>query len=317
MAKEWEDSEIKVLKKRRSQGKGWLEISEELKRTPDSVRMYWRNNYGETNASGKMQDPEYISQNIPRIGLLDIETLPAEAFVWSLYNVNVSTEQVKSGTGFLSWAGKFLNEPDIYSDILTSAEAMEKDDERITKSCWDFLSKCDVVVGHNLIDFDAKVARTFFLQYGLPPLKYVMVDTLKIARRNFRFDSNKMAFINRKLGIKEKIENEGFPLWRDCREGDSVALGKMLDYNIGDVLALEDLYYKVRPYISHINVALYNEIEEQQCPVCGCHSLKKIGFYMTPAGKWDSLRCSNCQCVSRGKYNYLTKEKKKSLLINS
>lgn len=319
MAKEWTDKEDKMLDKLvRSLGFAWLDISQRLGRTPDSVRMHWRQSRGETNKSGKMKDPEYIASNMPKVGLFDVETLPLEGFAWQMYNWNFSPDQIINGTGFLSWAGKFLNESEMYSDILTPAEALVKDDERITKSCWEFLAQCDVVVGHNLMDFDAKVANTFFLKHGLPPLKYIMVDTLRIARKFFKFDSNKMGVLNRQLGLTEKMENEGFPLWRSCREGDQDALDRMIAYNRQDVLALEDLFYKLRPYAPHqFNVALFNEIEKQMCPVCGSDRLEIIGNYYTPAGVWDSFRCQNCTAISRGKENKLEKDKRKSLLVNS
>ena len=319
MAKDnWSDKEVALLKKRRSQGKGWLEIANEMGRTSDSVRMKWRSLFGEVGTSGKLKDPIYISSNLPRVGLFDVETLPMDVMVWRLFDENVGINQVISGTGLLGWAGKFLNEPDMHSDILTPEEALGKDDQRITNSCWHFLKACDVVVGHNLAEFDSKVANTFFLKYGLPPLKYVQIDTLKIARRNFRFDSNRLGFINRLFGIREKIENEGFPLWRACREGDADALRRMQEYNEGDIYALEDLYYKLRPYMPHVfNVALYDEIETRRCPVCGNAELKDEGYYYTPSGKWSSYRCTNCQCLFRGKTNLLSKEKRKLLGVNS
>jgi RNA polymerase subunit RPABC4/transcription elongation factor Spt4 len=126
-----------------------------------------------------------------------------------------------------------------------------------------------------------------------------------------------MGFINHQLGIREKVSNEGFPLWRKCSEGDQEALTKMLNYNIGDVFATEDLFYKLRPYIKNINMALYNEIIEAQCPVCGSLDLTSEGFYYTSAGRWESMRCNNCKSLSRKKQNLLSTEKKKSLLINS
>ena len=49
-------------------------------------------------------------------------------------------------------AGKFLNGPEMYSDIMTSKEAKERDTTRITKS--NFFSKCDYIVGHNFQSFD-------------------------------------------------------------------------------------------------------------------------------------------------------------------
>ena len=66
-----------------------------------------------------------------------------------------------------------------------------------------------------------------------------------------------------------------------------------------------------------MNVALYNELTEPQCPVCGSMDLTSEGWYYTPAGKWESMRCNKCGSLSRTKYNELTKEKKKALLVNS
>jgi hypothetical protein len=113
------------------------------------------------------------------------------------------------------------------------------------------------------------------------------------------------------------METEGFMLWRRCAEGDTEALERMETYNKQDVIALEDLFYKFRPYIHGFNVAVYNDAEEMQCPVCGCKDLASEGKYYTPAGCWDSLRCSECGAISRAKVNYLEADKKKSLLYNT
>lgn len=309
-----QDEEVKLVSLR-ADGMGWLDISKELGRTQESVRMYWRNKFGETGASDDWK--EAVETSLPRIGLFDVETLPMEAYVWSMYDQNVGMEQVISDTGLLAWAGKFLNAPKVYSDILTPKEAPAKNDKRIAKSCWEFLHNCDIVVGHNLMGFDSKVANTAFLKHNLPPLKYVQVDTLLIARNNFRFDSNKLQFINQKLGIREKMTHEGFPLWAKCHDGNKQALLTMQEYNENDVLALEDLYYRLRPFIKNINIALYNEIDSEQCPVCGSVDLLDEGYYYTPAGRWVAIRCRDCKCLSRRKMNKLSKEKRKSLLINS
>jgi len=317
MPKPWTDDELNDMINYVKHGWGWLRIALKTGRTADSVRMKYRQSVGETGKSGKMRNPEYIAEHKPVIGLFDVETLPLEGYAWQLWDVSFSPEQVKSGTGLLGWAGKFLNSSDIYSDILTPKEALIRDDKRIAESCHEFMKQCDILVGHNLIDFDFRVANTYFLKYNLPPLKPILVDTLKIAKRNFRFDSNKMAWINKYLGIKQKIENEGFPLWRRCSEGEQEALRTMQEYNEGDVLALEDLYYKLRPYIRNINVALYSETDGNMCPTCGSLDIVNEGWYYTPAGQWISYRCPSCQCLSRGKDNKLPKYKRKQLLINS
>ena len=252
-----------------------------------------------------------------RVGIIDIETLPMLAYTWGLWDQNIGLEQIVSDICVLSWAGKFLNESEMYSDILTSKEAVAKDTSRIARSCWEFLSKCDVVIGHNFSSFDIKHINSMFLKHNMPPLKQVIVDTLMIAKQNFHFSSNKLVAINKELGIRNKQENDGFPLWAGCSKGDSGSLKTMLEYNINDIFATEELALRFRPYIRNFNMGLYNDIDTVQCPVCSSTNLKSEGFYYTPAGKWESMRCQDCKCISRKKQNLLSKDKKKSLLINS
>ncbi len=253
----------------------------------------------------------------PRVAVCDIETLPIVSYNWGIWDQNISLDQIISDGCMLGWAGKFLNESKMYSDILTPKEVKNRDTSRIAKSIWEFLSTADVVIGHNYSQFDVKYINTEFLRHNLPPLKYTIVDTLQVAKQNFRFSSNKMKFLNDQLGIRNKIDTSGFELWRLCDQGDEKALKEMLEYNIGDIGATEELFYKVRPYVRNFNVALYNTLETEQCPVCGSVNLKESGYYYTSAGQWESIRCQDCKCVSRRKTNLLTKTKKKALLINS
>ena len=53
-----------------------------------------------------------------------------------------------------------------------------------------------------------------------------------------------------------------------------------------------------------------------QCPHCGSTKLTSGGWWTTSAGKWESMRCTNCGGLARSKYNELDKEKRKELLVN-
>ena len=299
----------------RKSGNGWGKIAVALGESRENVRAAYRRSVG-AKESGYIEK-EYKNNGAPVVAVLDIETLPMIAYTWGMFDQDISGEQIVSDSCILSWAGKYLNSPQMYSDILTPEEASTRDTRRIAQSCWDFLSRVDVVIGHNFANFDAKYINTAFLTHGLPPLKYIIVDTLQVARNNFRFSSNKMKFINEHLGIRNKLDNSGFPLWRACSEGDPKSLNEMLSYNVGDIGATEELYYRVRPYVRNFNTALYSEIDSEVCPVCGSSDLHNEGYYYTPAGKWQSVRCSDCGCLSRRKDNLLTRDKRKSLLVNS
>lgn len=286
----------------------YTDIAKKLNRSTDGIR----NHIFELNK--RLPDVEFAPMVV---GVFDIETLPMEAYVWGLFDQNIGIEQIITRTCLLSWAGKFLNGAKVYSDLLTETEAPMKNDERIVRSCYEFLKQCNVVIGQNIQQFDTKLMNTFFLMYGLPPIKYIQVDTWLIAKQNFRFDSNKMGWMSKVLNIRQKVEHEGFPLWKKCHEGNKDALARMLEYNIGDIHVSEELYFKVRPFVKSFNVALFNEMTTNQCPTCGSPDVKEEGFWYTPAGKWLSYRCQKCGCLSRSKYNEIDKDKRKSLLVNS
>jgi hypothetical protein len=307
-----------------SKGENWNSLAERNNfESGESLRWAFKNERKKRHIPGKNQQNNTQSNikkftaNKPVVGVMDIETLPLIAMTFGIWQQNIGLEQIIEDICMLSWAGKFLNESEIYSDILTQKETKTRDTKRITQSCWDFLSKCDIVIGHNFGGFDRTHINNEFLKHDLPPLKYIVVDTLSVAKKNFNFTSNKMQFINDKLGLTSKMENDGFPLWRSCSDGDKESLDTMEKYNRIDILATEDIFYKMRPYINNFNVALYNEIDKAICPVCGSENLAEEGFYYTSAGKWTSIRCQDCKCISRGKNNLLSKTKKKSLLINS
>ena len=264
--------------------------------------------------STELSETEVVKNySMPVIGVMDIEMLPIISYSWGLFDQNIGIGQIIEDSCMLSWAGKILNSSVVESDILTPKEAKTRNPERISLSAWKFMSKCQIIIGHNFANFDGKILNNYALLYA-KPLKYQTIDTLQIARNNFRFSSNKLAFINQKLGIRNKIENEGFPLWKACSEGDKTALDTMLNYNVGDIHSTEELYYKLRPFMhNHPNLAKYNDIEEEQCPVCLSKDLVSEGVYYTK--QYESLRCNECGSLSRRKTNLFSKDKKKSLLV--
>ena len=69
-----------------------------------------------------------------KILLFDIETVPMEVYVWGLIdkrNKYISHENVIKDWSVLSWAGKWLFEPKIISDVATPQEAENRDDQRL------------------------------------------------------------------------------------------------------------------------------------------------------------------------------------------
>ena len=229
---------------------------------------------------------------LPKILLFDIETAPMEVYVWNCQEQRIHISQIIKDWFILSWSAKWLFEPEIIHDTITPKEIKTGNDKRIVKHLWKMLDTADVILAHNLISFDRKKANTRFLKYGLGhPAPYQTIDTLQVARKEFKVSSNKLDYLCRFLGLDVKIHT-GFDLWKDCLKGDKEALARMDKYCQNDVKILEELYLKLRPYIhSHPNVGLYMETDRPVCPNCGSKKLKWGYTYRTLNNKFKAARC--------------------------
>jgi hypothetical protein len=256
-----------------------------------------------------------------KILILDIETAPIRGWVWSLWKQNVGINQIDKDWFMFTWSAKWLFDKKVMSDRLTKEEALKQSDKRIVKGIWKLLDEADIVIAHNGVRFDIPALNTRFLMHGMkPPSPYVQVDTLRVFQKQFRFSSNKLAYINKALGLKEKIETGGFELWSQCYAGHNPSLIAMEKYNIGDVVALEDLYLLIRAWIKpHPPVSIYILDGETRCPTCGSKDLQnqKGGDYVTQVNVFETVRCKSCGAVARKRKSSVKVHQKETLLISA
>ena len=257
------------------------------------------------------------SKTSANILILDIETAPMTAFVWSMWKNNIGKDQLISDWYCLTWAAKWIYEDEVYSGKLTAKEAKEKDDKRIMYDLWHFINAADIVIAHNAIKFDVPKMNTRFLIHNFaPPAPYQIIDTLKEAKKTFKHSSNRLDFINTSLGIEGKIDTD-MSLWVGCVEGNSDSLRDMETYNKNDVVILEKHYLKIRPWIkSHPNIGVYVDSDTAICPNCGSHDIKwEDKFYHTTANKFSIFRCNNCGAIGRSRETAMSKQERQNLVI--
>ena len=257
------------------------------------------------------------SLKVPKILLFDVETATMKIETWGiLYKQRPQPYQILEEWFCLSWSAKWLFDDKIMSDIVTSEEALKRNDSRILKSIWDLLEESDICIGHNSDRFDHRKLNARFIKHKMiPPMPYKSIDTLKIAKKHFAFSSYSLEYLCHYLGLTPKLKTD-YSLWRNCLAGDRCALDDMEKYNKRDVLALEELYIEFLPWIkSHPNLALYMNLKEPLCSNCGSSNLEWKGFYYTPAGRFKSGRCRNCNAIFRSRYSDLSKEERRNLLM--
>jgi hypothetical protein len=232
--------------------------------------------------------------------LFDIETAPIEAYVWNVWNQNVAPTQMIRDWFMLSWSAKWLNDSEIMSDVVTPREAKKHKDKRIMKSLHRLIDEADIIIAHYGNGFDIPKMNTRFIINGLnPPSPYQSIDTKQVAAKGFGFTYNKLDYLATMFGIPNKLHTD-FNLWVKCLKGDAESLKYMEEYNKQDILVLEEVYYKLRPWIkSHPNLGLYTD--ERVCSNCGSSHLTKKGVYRTSVNNYDSYVCECGAFTRRGK----------------
>lgn len=244
-----------------------------------------------------------------KVLMLDIETAPKVAYVWGVWDNNVYENQIAQDSFIISWSAKWEG-MEAFGDVVTGWEAQNCDDSRIMKNLWEVMNEADVIVGHNSNKFDIPIINTRFIVNDIPPPSpYRKVDTLVLAKRHFKFNWNRLDYLNRTLNGDKKAPTGGMQTWIDCLKGDEKALAKMLKYNLHDVELQEKLFVKVRPYVTGLpNMSV--DFDTPSCPRCGGHHLHKRGYTYTNGGRYQRLRCVDCGGWSRGRKDTRTKDEK-------
>lgn len=225
-----------------------------------------------------------------KILLLDIETAPNTVYTWGLWDQNVGLNQIINTSYVLCWAAKWYGDKDVMFDSVYKSGA-----KPMLKGIHDLLDEADAVIHFNGTSFDIPTLNKEFIVHGFgPPAPYKQTDLIQVARKSFRFASNKLDFISGhlKLGNKKKTE---FTLWIDCMKNDPAAWEKMEAYNREDVNLLERLYEKFKPWIySHANHSIYTSGDSLVCPNCGSSDHQRRGYHYTSAAKYQRHQCQRC-----------------------
>lgn len=230
-----------------------------------------------------------------KILLLDIETSPNTAYVWSLWKETIPLARLIESSEVLCWSAKWLGKNKIMFDSIHKSSPV-----KMLEKIKYLLSEADVVVHYNGSQFDIPCLNKEFLKHDmLPPAPYKQTDLLQVVRKQFRFPSNKLDYICTALGLGKKKETS-FQLWVDCMNKDSEAWKVMEKYNVHDVLLLEKLYIKLIPWIKgHANYSLYEE-DSFVCPSCGSKHYHRRGYQYTNACKYQRYHCIDCGSWFRG-----------------
>jgi hypothetical protein len=235
-----------------------------------------------------------------KVLIYDIENTPTVVTTWGLWEQNAIETLEEWYIMSVSW--KWLGEKETHVIALPDFKGYSKDKKNDKNLCIflrELFDEADVLVAHNGDEHDQKKSNARFIYNGLtPPSPYKTIDTKKIAKRYFKFNSNSLNNLGTYLKLGNKIENSGIKLWRACMNGDLKAWSLMKKYNKQDVVLLEKVYNKLMPWakntpILHIGC---------KCGQCGSDDLQFRGWTYQDTGKTKRRRlcCNKCHRWSLG-----------------
>lgn len=296
---DWKEKAIELAK----QGISGRQIAKKIGKSKSAVNDFLRKSA--EKITKKTNEISY-----PKVLFIDIELKPLIMQGWGMFDQNFGIEQIQEDWSILSYSCKWLHSDEvIYSDV------SEKTEDDLLLELHALLNEASFIVGHNAKRFDLPKIRARMVARGLPPHSPVrVIDTLHIAKQEFKFSSNKLAYLTKLLckshvkGGHEKFA--GHILWQQWLKGNPEAISAMRDYNCLDVTSLEELYFILAPWSSKLPVfeAYFDDVDMS--------TWVHDGYAYTNFGKYEQFRNKVTGQYRRGKKNLLSKEKRSQLLAN-
>lgn len=223
-----------------------------------------------------------------KILVLDIETKPAIVYSWRLFNVNIANNQIKETDGILCIGAKWLGQKETFL-----FSEWEHGRRGMLENILEMINESDGIITYNGDKFDLPHITTGLMIEGLPaPAPVTSIDLYKFIRSKTKFISKKLGFVGPTLGIGEKLKHEGFELWTKVMGGDKEAQEKMSQYCVEDVILTEQLYERIKGYITnHPNLGFH---DPEACPACDSKRTQRRGYYYTRMFRYQRHQCTNC-----------------------
>lgn len=169
-------------------------------------------------------------------------------------------------------------------------------DKAILEAFIPILESADEAVAHYGDKFDLPWIRARAAFHGLSISPYIKtIDTKAQSARLFYFNSNRLDYLAKFLGLGEKIETD-FDLWKDVYAGSKEALRKMVAYCKHDTALLEKVYKRLEEYNKpKTHLGVLSGLQKHSCPWCASMSTQKRGTRATERGYLSQvLFCNDC-----------------------
>lgn len=224
----------------------------------------------------------------------DIEVSPNIGVFWEAgFKKNISPESIIKERAIICICYKWEDDEIVQSLHWDGKQS----DKKMLQKFINVANQSDELIGHNGDKFDLAWIRTRCLYHRIDMFpKYVTIDTLKVSRSKFKFNSNKLDYIAKYLNIGGKTHTE-FSMWTDILiNKDKEQLTRMIEYCKNDVEILEKVYKELRNHIEpKTHFGMIFGTSKMECPECGSDEYTMEGkIYHAGGSCKQRYKCKTC-----------------------
>ena len=188
-------------------------------------------------------------------------------------------------------------------EVLFAAEWEDGGHEEFMRKVWHWYDEADITVGHHILGFDEPHMRSSWALYGwAPPSPWKTIDTLRVARQAFGYESNTLDSLAKRLGIAAKTDKYDAKIAHAAVNGDAKAQKTLRKYNQGDIVATEGLLNRLRPWLpGNVHLGQWTG-SDTVCPNCGSENvIPQVGKTVKAnVTAYQLYRCGDCGSNVRG-----------------
>ena len=237
----------------------------------------------------------------PNIWVYDIETSPNLVYSWGIWDQNIGLNQIVETQDILCFAATKIGAKGIESHTAWDGY------DGMIRRLHEIMDDADLLVGYNHINYDNKHVRAAFVKAGLtPPSPHRDIDLMREVKRNFKFQSYKLAHVCQELGLSMKSDPGGFDTWKQILAGEgeaqAAAQRRMVKYCRNDTKITAELFHRLRPWIAGLNIPLYDSggtdtgtsLVGARCTKCDGTTIHSRGWAYTTTNRYRRYQCKKC-----------------------
>ena len=210
---------------------------------------------------------------------------------------DIESTGLKASFGTILCIGyKWLDQKTVHVPTILdySTRTSMMDDGGLVKDFVDVFNSADMHVTWYGERFDLPMLRSKLLMHGMhPPAPVRHLDLWKTARYKFNMHSNRLVTWQQILKSKHEKTDISFDDWLHAAHGNKKALNVVKHHCKMDVLVLEDIFLKLRPWLSQEpNRGLLDFAARGiTCQSCGSNHVTKQGRRLAKTRSYQQWKC--------------------------